>query len=100
MAKKTYKGYEVVKKLGLENKEDPYKMGNVHPESFKKAGYRLVAWTGRIKSLYYNPNKDIMVQEFEGDYYITKNPSDKELQKAYEKFPIAEVAVEKWDNRF
>jgi len=64
-------------------------------------GYKHLAWTPRIRHLYYNPEQDILVKDLEGDVYIWKNTSDETIEKQVQEWPKAEVAVgEKFDSRF
>jgi len=64
-------------------------------------GYKHLAWTPRIRHLYYNPEQDILVKDLEGDVYIWKNSSDETIEKQVQEWPKAEVAVgEKFDSRF
>jgi len=64
-------------------------------------GYEHLAWTPRIKHLYYNAKQEILVKDIEGDVYIWKKPSNETIEKQVQEWPKAEVATgEKYDSRF
>ena len=67
----------------------------------RNEGYEALAWTPNVRYLYYHPEKKLMLEDVEGDLYITKNPTDNTLEEAIQQFPMGEVASgEKYDSRF
>jgi hypothetical protein len=64
-------------------------------------GFKHLAWTPRIRHLYYNLEKEIMVKDVEGDFFVWKNPIKKTIEKQVQEWPKAEVSLgEKYDSRF
>ncbi len=64
-------------------------------------GFEPLAWTPGVKYLFYNPKKDLLVKDVEGDLFITENPSKNKIIKEIQQFPKAEVSLgEKYDPRF
>lgn len=64
--------------------------------------FKPLAWSGRIRSLLYNKEKNILVREVEGDLYIWKNPTDEKIEEEIQEYPKSEVTGlgEKLDSRF
>jgi len=64
-------------------------------------GFKPLAWTPRIKHLYYNPKKQILLKDLEGDLFVWKNPSKQTIEKQVQQWPKSEVSLgEKYDSRF
>ncbi len=64
-------------------------------------GYKPLAWSGNIRSLFYNPKKGILIEEVEGDITIYKNPSESTIENLVQTYPKGEVSLgERYDSRF
>lgn len=64
-------------------------------------GFEHLAWTSKVRHLYYNPEKELLVKDVEGDLFVWKNPSEKTIEKQVQEWPKAEVSLgEKYDSRF
>lgn len=82
--------------------ETPYRQNRIDDLwNLTNEGYEPLAWTPNIHYLFYNPKRDILIKDVEGDLTIWKNPSDSLIEREVKKFPKAEVSVgEKFDSRF
>jgi len=102
---KRYEGKEL-----LDNKKLPEQIKNLYTSIYRSdqekqlrnlEGYKHLAWTPKIRHLYYNKQDDILVKDLEGDIYIWKNPSKETIEEQVQQWPKAEVSVgEKYDTRF
>jgi hypothetical protein len=64
-------------------------------------GFKPLAWTPPVRQLYYHPEKELMLQNIEGDLILHKNPSEGTIEKAVQQYPKAEVCFgEDYDSRF
>lgn len=94
----------------LRNKNLPDQVQNLYNSFYRSdqekqlrnlKGFQPLAWTPRVRHLYYNKKQNILVKDLEGDLYIWKNPSKETLEKQIQQWPKAEVSLgEKYDSRF
>lgn len=66
-----------------------------------KNGFKELAWTPNIRHVFYNEDKDLLVNVVEGDIFIIDEPTDEEINAILSHYPKQEVAHgEKYDERF
>lgn len=85
-----------------------YKMVSPYHSDRRKAlrelrekGFKAMAWTPNIRSMYYHKDKEILVVETEGDIDIYTEPTREFLDEQLQHYPKGEVSLgEKYDSRF
>ena len=64
-------------------------------------GFSWLAWTTNVRYLLYSREKDILLEDIEGDIYFEEDPSEETIEEAIQQYPKAEVSLgEKYDSRF
>jgi len=67
----------------------------------RNKGFKPLAWTPNVRYMYYNPERNLLVKDTEGDLMIVKNPSNDYLNDCLSYYPKAEVSHgEAYDERF
>lgn len=64
-------------------------------------GFKPLAWTPNVRYLFYNPKKDLLVSDIEGDLRVWENPTKDIIEREVQQYPMMEVSLgEKYDRRF
>lgn len=84
------------------DRDSPYRSDQTKAlRKLGKIGFEHLAWTPRVRHLYYNPEIDVLIKDIEGDLFYIENPTDEYLDECLSHYPKAEVSVgEKYDSRF
>lgn len=63
--------------------------------------FQHLAWTPRVRHLYYNPEQGVLVKDVEGDIFVWFFPSKDTIEEQVQDWPKAEVSLgERYDSRF
>jgi len=101
MKKERISADQVELRLNIPKKSRPA-YNRLDMTAYKEAGYYALAYRPNVHYVYYNPEKNIMVLDIEGDHYIVENPTHEQLQEQLRRYPRSKVTGtgEKYDDRF
>jgi hypothetical protein len=64
-------------------------------------GFKPLCWTPRVRQLYYDSERQLLLSNVEGDLRLWRNPDEGTIEGEVQKYPKPEVSLgEKFDSRF